>query len=221
MMQLYGYFRSSAAYRVRIALNLKGIAWEPRPVDLRASVRAQHTAEFRGLNPQGLVPVLIDGDRILTQSLAIIEYLEETHPEPPLLPAAPLERARVRALALAVACDIHPLNNARVLEYLRAPLGHEDAAIDAWYAEWVSRGFHALEQQAQRLSGDGRHLCGARVTLADVCLVPQVYNARRFHCDLAPYPTLRAICAHLEGLPAFARAAPEAQPDAPAEVRQP
>jgi maleylpyruvate isomerase len=215
-VKLHGYFRSSAAYRVRIALNLKGIAWEAVIVDLRAPVNAQRTREFRALNPQQLIPVLQDGADTLTQSLAIIEYLEETHPEPPLLPALPAQRARVRALALAVACDIHPLNNLRVLNYLRNPLGHDDAAVNAWYGHWIALGLSALEEQAKALSGDGRHTFGSEVTLADVCLVPQMANARRFNCDTAPFPTLRAICAHLETLPAFAQAAPEVQPDAPA-----
>jgi maleylacetoacetate isomerase len=212
-VKLYGYFRSSATYRVRIALNLKGIPWESVPVDLRAPVSAQHTREFRALNPQGLIPVLIDGQRTLTQSLAILEYLEETHPQPPLLPRDPGARAEVRALALAIACDIHPLNNLRVVNYLRSPLGHDDAAVNAWYCHWITLGFSALEQEARRL-GDGSHLYGDSVTLADVCLVPQVANARRFRCNMEPFPTLRAICAHLESLPAFARAAPEVQPDA-------
>ena len=214
-MKLHGYFRSSATYRVRIALNLKGLAAEAVVVDLRAPASAQHAPQFRALNPHGLIPVLTDGAHTLTQSLAIIEYLEETHPEPPLLPRAAAARAQVRSLALAVACDIHPLNNLRVLDYLRSPLGHDEAAISAWYAHWIAVGFTALEEQARRLSGDDRHLYGTSVTLADVCLVPQMYNAQRFRCDLEPYPTLRAICAHLESLPAFARAAPQAQPDAP------
>ncbi|HEY6824353.1 MAG TPA: maleylacetoacetate isomerase [Steroidobacteraceae bacterium] len=213
-MKLYGYFRSSATYRVRIALGLKGIAWETVVVDLRAPARAQHRPEFRALNPHGLIPVLLDGEHTLTQSLAIIEYLDETHPHPALLPRAPSERAEVRALALAVACDIHPLNNSRVLEYLRRQLAQDEAAVNAWYAHWVAQGFAALERDAQRLSGDGRHMYGTSVSLADVCIVPQMANARRFNCDLAPYPTLRAISAHLESLPAFAQAAPGAQPDA-------
>jgi maleylacetoacetate isomerase len=213
-VKLYGYFRSSAAYRARIALNLKGIDWEAVTIDLRAPKSAQHTPEFRALNAQGLIPVLADGEQILTQSLAILEYLEETHPEPPLLPATAVGRAQVRALALAVACDIHPLNNLRVLDYLRLQ-GLDDAAVSRWYAHWITLGFAALEQQARQLSGDGRHLFGTGVTLADVCLVPQMANARRFHCDVSGFPTLCGISAHLESLPAFARAAPEAQPDAP------
>ncbi|MBV8876770.1 MAG: maleylacetoacetate isomerase [Gammaproteobacteria bacterium] len=214
-MKLYGYFRSSATYRVRIALALKGIPWDTVAVDLRAPVSAQHSADFRTLNPHGLIPVLLDGEHALTQSLAIIEYLEETHPHPPLLPRPPLERAQVRALALAVACDIHPLNNTRVLGYLRTQLGQDETGVQAWYAHWIARGFAALERDVQRSSGDGRHMFGTSVTLADVCIVPQMANARRFDCDVTPYPTLRAICAHLENLPAFAQAAPGAQPDAP------
>ncbi|HYB32308.1 MAG TPA: maleylacetoacetate isomerase [Steroidobacteraceae bacterium] len=213
-MKLYGYFRSSATYRARIALNLKGLPWEPVLVDLRPPANAQHSPEFRALNPQGLIPVLTNGPYTLTQSLAIIEYLEETHPEPPLLPRPAAERAQVRALALAIACDIHPLNNTRVLSYLRAPLGCDENMVNAWYAHWIAEGFTALEQEAKRLSGDGRHLYGTSVTLADVCLVPQMYNAHRFKCDVEPYPTLCAISAHLETLPAFARAAPQVQPDA-------
>jgi len=213
-MKLYHYYRSSAAYRVRIALNFKGIPWETALIDLRAPVSAQHTPEFRAVNPQGLIPVVADGDTVITQSLAIIEYLEETHPLPPLLPRGAAERAQVRALALTVACEIHPLNNTRVLDYLRAPLGHGDGAVAAWYCHWIARGFTALEEQVRRSGSDGRHLFGSSVTLADLLLVPQMYNARRYRCDLEPYPTLRAISAHLESLPAFARAAPEAQPDA-------
>jgi maleylacetoacetate isomerase len=215
-VKLYGYFRSSAAYRVRIALNLKGLAWESEPVDLRPPANAQRSPAFLALNPQGLVPVLVDGERVITQSLAIIEYLDEVRRTPPLLPAAAADRAQVRAFALAIACDIHPLNNTRVLGYLRAQLGADEAAVSAWYAHWVTRGLHALEAQVARLGSDGRHMFGDSVTLADVCLVPQIYNARRFNCDLAPCPTLVSIGAHLETLPAFARAAPEAQPEAAA-----
>ena len=214
-MKLYHYYRSSASYRVRIALNLKGIAWETALVDLRAPVSAQHTPQFRALNPQGLIPVLADGAVVISQSLAIIEYLEETHPQPPLLPRAAAERAQVRSLALAIACDVHPLQNLRVLNYLRTNFAADEAVVNRWAGEWIARGFAALEQRVERLSGDGRHLFGADVTLADVCLVPQIYNAQRYHADLTPYPRLRAIGAHLQGLPAFARAAPEAQPDAP------
>ena len=213
-MKLYTYFRSSAAFRARIALNLKGIDYESIAVDLRPAASAQRAPGYLALNPQGLVPALIEGNNALAQSLAIIEYLDETHPEPPLLPRAPLDRARVRALALAVACDVHPLNNLRVLNYLRSPLGHDEDTVNEWYLHWVNTGLQALEEEARRTSADGRHLFGAAVTLADICLVPQMYNARRFKCDIEPYPTLRSICAHLESLPAFAKAAPEGQPDA-------
>lgn len=210
-MKLYTYFRSSAAYRVRIALNLKGLAYEAVPVDLRL---AEHRhAAYGAVNPQSLVPALQDGGTVLSQSLAIVEYLEETHPEPALLPSAPLARAQARAMAFTIACDLHPLNNLRVLNYLRSSLGQDEAAVRAWYRHWVALVFQGLEAQAQATS-DGRYLVGGHVTLADVCLVPQLFNARRFECDLAPYPTLTTVGAHLESLPAFARAAPAAQPDA-------
>ncbi len=214
-MKLYHYFRSSASYRVRIALNFKGLPWETALVDLRAPASAQHTPEFRAVNPQGLIPVLADGAQVITQSLAIIEYLEETHPQPPLLPRAAAERALVRSLALAVACDIHPLGNLRVLNYLRANLHADDQVVNAWAGQWIGLGFAALEERVQHTSGDGLHMFGSSVTVADVCIVPQMYNARRYQVDVAPYPRLCAICAQLESLPAFAQAAPEAQPDAP------
>ena len=215
-MKLYTYFRSSAAFRTRIALNFKGLDYAAVPVDLRAPVSAQRSSEYLALNPEGLVPMLAVGEQRLRQSLAIIEYLEEAHPSPALLPRAPLERAQVRALALAIACDIHPLNNLRVLNYLRGPLAANDAAVEAWYAHWIAQGFTALEAQVARSSGDGRHMYGNAVSLADVCLVPQMYNARRMRCELGPYPRLCAISAHLEALPPFARAVPEAQADAAA-----
>ena len=211
-MKLYTYFRSSAAFRVRIALNLKGIDYESVPVDLRPAAHRQQ--DYLALNPQGLIPALADGGTVISQSLAVIEYLEESHPSPALLPRSPPDRARVRSLALAVACDIHPLNNLRVLNYLRSQLGQDEAAVDTWYRHWVAEGFHSLEEEARRASGDSRHMFGTEVTLADICLVPQMFNARRFKCNVEPFPTLRAICAHLETLPAFARAAPNAQPDA-------
>jgi maleylacetoacetate isomerase len=211
-MKLYTFFRSSAAYRVRIALNLKGIPYEAVPVDLRPG--AHREPDYLALNPQGLIPALEDGGEVISQSLAIIEYLEEMHPQPPLLPRGAFERARVRSLALAVACDIHPLNNLRVLNYLRSPLGQDEAAVDTWYRHWIAEGLRGLEAEAKRASSDGRHLVGTAVTLADVCLVPQMFNARRFRCNVDPFPTLRGICGHLETLPAFAAAAPGAQPDA-------
>jgi maleylacetoacetate isomerase len=209
-MRLYTYYRSSAAYRVRIALNLKGLEYESLP---RHLVRGEHRhGDYLALNPQGLIPLLVDGETRIAQSLAIIEYLEETHPEPPLLPRAAAARARARSLALAIACDIHPLNNLRVLEYLRTHLGHDAAAVGEWYRHWIACGLRALEAEAAW--SDLRHLVGSQVTIADICLVPQIYNARRFDCDLEPYPRLNQISAHLERLPAFAKAAPEAQPDA-------
>ena len=213
-MKLYTYFRSSAAFRTRIALNIKGIAYESAPIEMRAPAAAHRTPEFLAINPQGLVPALEHDGATIAQSLAIIEYLNETHPDPPLLPASPVDRAQVRALALAVACDMHPLNNLRVLNYLRAPLALDEDTVNAWYHHWVGAGFTGLEENARRTSGDGHHMFGTTVTLADIFIVPQMYNARRFKCDLEPYPTLRRICTHLESLPAFAKAAPEMQPDA-------
>ena len=213
-MKLYTYFRSSAAYRVRIALNLKGLPYESLPVHLVRGGGEHNDGAYQAMNPQGLIPLLVDGEARIAQSLAIIEYLEDIHPQPPLLPRMPVARARVRSLALAIACDIHPLNNLRVLNYLRAPLGHDAAAVSEWYRHWVACGFRALEAEAARARGDGRYLVGSEVTLADICLVPQMYNARRHDCDLQPYPRLKQISAHLEALPAFARAAPEAQADA-------
>ena len=213
-MKLFTYYRSSAAFRTRIALNVKGIRYESACVDLRPNVSAQRSAEFLAVNPQGLVPALQHEGTTFTQSLAIIEYLDELYPEPPFLPASAADRAHVRAMALAVACDIHPLNNTRVLSYLRGPLAQDEAAVSEWYSHWIGAGFRSLEIDAKRLTGDGRHMFGESVTLADIYIVPQMYNARRFKCDLEPYPTLRCICAHLESLPAFANAVPEAQPDA-------
>jgi maleylacetoacetate isomerase len=213
-MKLYTYFRSSAAFRTRIALNLKGLAYESVAVDLRAAASAHRKPAFLAINPQGLVPALEHAGTTIAQSLAIIEYLDETHPEPPLLPSSPADRAQVRAMALAIACDMHPLNNLRVLNYLRSALEHDADTVNSWYRHWIGEGFRGLEEDAKRVSGDRRHMFGTTVSLADVYLVPQMYNARRFNCNLEAYPTLRAICAHLESLPAFANAVPEAQPDA-------
>lgn len=212
MFRLYGYWRSSAAYRVRIALNLKGVAYESVAVHLVKDGGQQRQESFRLLNPQKLVPVLmLDDGAALTQSLAIIEYLDEVLPEPRLLPADPLARARVRALSLSIACDIHPLNNLRVLQYLKAVLGHDQAAVDSWYRHWLTEGLAALEAQADP---KGPYLCGDQVTMADLVLVPQLYNARRFKCDLGPYPRLQAVDASCAKLPAFEAARPENQPDA-------
>jgi maleylacetoacetate isomerase len=213
-MKLYTYFRSSAAYRTRIALNLKGVQHDAVEVDLRAPASDQQKPDYRSINPQALVPALAVEGATIAQSLAIIEYLDEVYPDPALMPRSPVNRARVRAMALAIACDMHPLNNLRVLNYLRSPLGHDEETVNAWYRHWIAVGFGGLEQEARRATGDGRHMFGQSVTVADIYIVPQMYNARRFKCDLEPYPTLRAICAHLESLPAFAKAAPEAQPGA-------
>lgn len=209
--QLYGYWRSSAAYRVRIALALKGLSWETMVVDL---VRGdQRSPDFARLNPNARVPVLVEGDTVLTQSLAIIEYLDELHPEPPLLPRQPLERARVREACQLIACDIHPLGNSGVLAALRDRFGADEAARAAWSAHWIARGFVPLEAMAAE---GGPYLFGKSVTMADVLLVPQMYNARRFGVDLAPFPKLVAADSALAQLPAFAAARPEAQADAPA-----
>lgn len=210
MMRLYTYFRSSAAYRVRIALNLKGLDYDAVPVHLVREGGQQKKPEFLALNPQGLVPALEDDGQVLTQSLAIIEYLDETRPNPPLLPADPLGRAQVRAIAQAIACDIHPINNLRVLHYLSGQLGLDQAAKDEWYRHWVQTGLHAVEAM---LSGAGAFCHGDRPGLADCCLVPQVFNARRFKCDLSALPKISAISERCEALDAFARAAPENQPD--------
>lgn len=210
-MILYDYFRSSAAYRVRIALNLKGLAAERRFVHLRKG--EQRAPGYLGKNPQGFVPTLAVGPLHLTQSLAIIEYLDEKHPLPPLLPPGAEDRAFVRAIALAIACDIHPLNNLRVLQYLYRQLGVEEPARDEWYRHWVREGFVAIESQlAARATGP--YCFGDTPTLADVCLVPQVANANRLDVDLAPYPRIRAIDAACLALPAFADAQPSRQPDA-------
>jgi len=213
-LQLYGYWRSSAAYRVRIALNYKRLDWQSIPKHLTRGGGEHLAADYLARNPQGLVPALGDGEFLLAQSLAIIEYLDETRPAPPLLPADPQSRATVRAMALAIACDIHPLNNLRVTQYLRRELGADEEAVARWIRHWIGQGFTALEAWIVRHSGDGRHCHGTAVTLADVCLVPQVYNARRFALDLAPWPRLAAVTSALESLPAFAAARPELQPDA-------
>ena len=210
-MILYDYFRSSAAYRVRIALNLKGLAAEHRFVHLRRG--EQRDPAYLELNPQGLVPTLMIGHRRLTQSLAIIEYLDEKHPNPPLLPPGPEDRAWVRSIALAIACDIHPLNNLRVLKYLESPLALDAPKRDEWYRHWIRDGFAAIEKQlAER--GETRFCFGDTPSLADVCLVPQVANSRRLSVPLDPYPRIRSIDAACLALPEFDRARPENNPDA-------
>lgn len=213
-MKLYTYFRSSAAWRVRIALALKGLDWEPAPVHLTKGGGEQRSDAYRALNPQALVPTIEDGDVRLGQSLAILEYLDETHPEPPLLPGDAAMRARIRGFALAIACEIHPLNNLRVLQHLTGPMGLDDEARLAWYRHWIAVGFAALEASLPD-DAPGRGVCfGEAPTLADVCLVPQVFNANRFDCDLAPYPKIVALNGALLARPAFAETHPKHQPDA-------
>jgi len=210
-VKLYSYFRSSAAYRVRIALNLKGIAYETVSVHLVKDGGHNKRPEFRAVNPQMRVPVLVTpGSEHLLQSLAIIEYLDETQPEPPLLPKDPIGRAKARALADLIACDIHPLNNTSPLRYLKHAMGQEQGAIDAWYHHWVITGFEALEA----LIEPGPYACGKAVTIADLCLVPQVANARRLKVPLEKFPKIVAVDAACMALPAFDRARPENQPDA-------
>ena len=212
-MKLYDYFRSSAAYRLRIGLNLKGVAPERAFVHLRRG--EQRDEEYLSLNPQGLVPTLVtDQGDVLTQSVAILEWLDETYPSPPILPRDPAGRARVRSLALAVACDIHPLNNTRVLSYLTGTLGVTEEQKNGWYKYWIDTGFEALETRLARESATGRFCHGDAPTLADICLVPQMANARRVEFDFTPYPTLVRIEAACVALPAFAAAAPAKQPDA-------
>lgn len=210
-MKLYSYFRSSAAYRVRIALNLKGLPYETVSIHLIKDGGRQYTPEFRAINPQARVPALeLSNGEVLTQSLAIIEYLDDIYPEPPLLPADPLARAKSRALAQIIACDIHPLNNTSPLKYLRRQLNHEQPDIDAWYHHWVIEGFTALEE----LLTPGPYACGQQVTLADICLVPQVANAHRLKVPLDKFPKIVAVDAACLKLPAFDKARPENQPDA-------
>ncbi len=211
-MILHDFFRSSAAYRVRIALNLKGLAAERRFVHLRKG--EQRAPGFLELNPQGLVPALVlDDGAVLTQSLAIIEYLEETHPAPPLLPSGAEDRAFARAIALAIACDIHPLNNLRVLKYLGSAFNVDEPKRDEWYRHWIEEGFGAIESQlAARASG--AYALGDTPTIADICIVPQVANAGRVKLPMDPYPRIAAVNAACLAHPAFARARPEVQPDA-------
>lgn len=211
-MKLYTFFRSSAAFRVRIALNVKGLQYQSLP---KAFAKNEHRApDYLALNPQGLIPALVTDGVVLAQSLAIVEYLNDRHPTPPLLPPDPIDRARVRSMALAIACEIHPLNNLRVLNYLRGELRQDDAAVNAWYRHWVTEGFKGLELQAREFSAAGRYCFGDALSLADICLAPQMFNARRFDTDLTAFPTLAGISSHLESLPAFAAARPEVQPDA-------
>jgi len=213
-MKLYSYFRSSAAFRVRIALNLKGVPYEVVPVHLLKGGGEQFGEAYTRTNPLSLIPALEDGGQVLTQSLAIIEYLDERYPEPPLLPADPLSRAYVRAVALSIACDIHPLNNLRVLRYLVRELGVSDEKKDFWYRHWVELGLGQLDRVVMSGGRSGRYTFGDQVTIADLAIVPQIFNARRFGCDLAKAPTLNAITDRCTQLDAFANAQPSAQPDA-------
>ena len=211
-MKLYSFFRSGTSHRLRIALNLKGLQTEYLPVDLRTEQHLQ--AAFKAINPQGLVPALVDGDQVLIQSPAIIEWLEEKYPNPPLLPADAQQRAHVRALAAMVGCDIHPINNRRILEYLRHQFKADETAINAWCATWITAGFDAFEAllAADRTRGD--YCFGNQPGLADVYLVPQVESARRFKVDMSRWPLISAVDAACMKLPAFELAAPMKQPDA-------
>ena len=210
-MKLYSFFRSSAAFRVRIALNLKGLPYEMVPIHLNKDGGQQRKPEFVAINPQMRVPALaLSSGDVLVQSLAIIEYLDDIHPEPPLLPPDALARARVRAIAQMVACDIHPLNNLIALQYLKNTLKHAQPEIDAWYHHWVIEGFKAIEA----MIAPAPYACGAHVTLADLCLVPQVFNARRFKVPLDAFPKIVAADAACLKLAAFDKARPENQPDA-------
>lgn len=214
-LSLHSYWRSSAAYRVRIGLNLKGLPYEIVPVHLVRDGGDQHRAEYGETNPQRLVPVLQHGQRMLRQSLAILEYLDEVWPKPPLLPAKARDRQRVRALAQLVACDIHPLNNLRVLQYFENDWGVPQPEREVWVKHWIVEGFAALEALLQNNPSTGEFCDGHAPTIADCSLVPQVYNARRFSVDMSPYPTIVRIEAACLALPAFDAARPENQPDAP------
>ena len=210
-MKLYTYFRSSAAFRVRIALNLKGLAYDPVLVHLP---KGEHRkSEYAAVDPQGLLPTLVEGEHALSQSLAIIEYLEETHPRPRLLPEEALGRARVRSLSLLIACEIHPLNNLRTLQHLKRALGQNEDQINTWYRHWIADGLSKLEADLGR-GGTGRFCHGDSPTMADCCLVPQVFNAKRYNSDLGPYPTVMRIFDACMQLDAFDRAQPSKQPDA-------
>jgi maleylpyruvate isomerase len=210
-VKLYSYFRSSAAYRVRIAFNLKGLGYETVPIHLQKEGGQNLKPEYRAINPQMRVPTLkLDSGELLTQSLAIIEYLDEVHPHPPLLPRDPVDRAQVRALAQLIACDIHPINNLGPLRYLKNELGHDQAKIDAWYHHWVILGFEALEAMVR----PGPYAFGTDVSIADICVVPQVANARRLKVPLERFPKIVAIDAACAQLAAFEKARPENQPDA-------
>ena len=210
---LYDYWRSSASYRVRIALNLKGLSYEQRPVNLVVDGGQQNSQGYRKLNPQGLVPALVHGEQVITQSMAICEYLEETFPGYPLLPDQPGQKSIARSMALSIACDIHPLNNLRVQQYLKGRLGVSGDQAVTWMNHWVSVGFTSLEEQLQASDACGKCCVGEKPGLVDCFLVPQVYNAERFNCDLSGFPLIQEIAAYCRSLPAFQAAAPETQPD--------
>ena len=214
-MKLYTYWRSSAAYRVRIALNLKGLPHELVPVNIAPSSDEQHSGEFRSMNPQSMVPVLFDGERVIRQSLAIIEYLDETYAGPRLLPVTARERARVRSLALIVACDIHPLNNLRVQQYLEREFNTPQVERERWMRHWIETGLIVLEDLLKTNPSTGTFCEGDTPSVADLCLIPQTYNALRHAIDLGPFPIIKRIYEHCLTLPAFDRARPENQPDAP------
>jgi maleylpyruvate isomerase len=213
-MKLYTFFRSSASYRVRIALNLKGLSYEQAPIHLRRGGGEQLNATYKSINPQALVPTLEDAGRILTQSLAIIEYLDEKHPNPPLLPKDPADKAFVRSLAMVIACEVHPIQNLRVLSHIKASYNQSDAQVNLWAQHWINLGLSAIEQMVIGQPRRGRLSFGDMPTLADICLIPQLGNARRFGCDLSKYPAILEIEKTCMGIPAFANAAPEKQPDA-------
>ena len=211
MLTLHTYFRSSAAFRVRIALHLKGLAFDPVVVWLPSG--EQRAPAYVEMNPQALVPTLVDGDLRLTQSMAIIEYLDETHPAPALLPGNSAARARIRSLAQAIACDVHPINNLRVLGYLKGAMGQSQPAVDEWYRHWCREGLAAYERELAGAPA-GRFSHGDTPTLADICLVPQIFNARRFELELAPYPAVMRVFETCMALPAFDAAQPSRQPEA-------
>jgi maleylacetoacetate isomerase len=213
-LTLYDYWRSSACYRVRIALNLKDMAYTAKPVHLLNNGGEQHSAEHRALNPQETVPVLVDGARVIRQSLAILEYLDEVHPEQSLLPAASRDRAHVRGLAQLVACDIHPLNNLRVMQYIEREYGVEQSAREQWMRHWIEEGLRAFEAILDGDAATGMYCHGDAPTMADACLIPQVYNAKRFGIDLSRYPMIQRIDEKCLSMPAFDKARPERQPDA-------